>query len=81
MASCCGQPSRRRRKGPAPEPLPPNPVVRPGRRLLYLGEGAERIDHMPSGHTYHVGDHRRHLVAHVDDVPRLLTRRDFILAP
>lgn len=81
MASaCCGYPTRRRRPDKAPAP-PPNPTVRKGRRLLYLGVGTQMLRGSASGLAYHVSDHHRRVTVDVSDVSGLLRRRDVILAP
>lgn len=79
-SACCGYPRRRRRPDKAPA-LPPNPTVRNGRRLLYLGVGTDMLRGSVSGHVYHVSDQQRRVTVDVSDVSGLLRRRDVILAP
>lgn len=76
---CCGQPTRRRR--PSPAPIPENPVVAGGTRLIYLGGGHATLEGRMSGLTYHVAPHRRDFVADRRDVPKFLRQRDVILGP
>jgi len=79
-SACCGYPTRRRRPEKPPA-LPPNPPVRNGRRLLYLGVGTDMLRGSVSGLVYHVSDHQRRVTVDVSDVPGLLRRRNVILAP
>lgn len=79
---CCGQPVRPRRGGSERgRPLPPNPKVSGGTRLLYLGIGQRTLKARASGNSYHVSDQRRMFTAAADDVQGLLRNRDVILTP
>jgi hypothetical protein len=80
MALCCGQ-SSKRRKRPAPRPLPPNPTVRDPIGLLYLGGTYTQVSGGNSGALYHASPHHRDLTVERADVHGILRRRDFILAP
>jgi hypothetical protein len=77
---CCGQPRRQRRPKDRPL-LPPNPKVREGVRLLYLGVGEQRLQGRSTDLVYHVSQYRRLFKADVEDASALLRRRDLILAP
>ena len=79
-SGCCGHPVRRRRPRPARPDLPPNPTVRGGTRLLYIGVGDVSITGA-SALTYHFSEHRRHVTVRPEDERSLLLRRDIILAP
>lgn len=76
---CCGQPQRRRRMGPAQEPLPANPTPTGGVAMIYLGSGRRELQGSTSGLRYFVADHRRHFRAEPSDVDALLRRREFML--
>jgi hypothetical protein len=76
---CCGQPQRRRRMGPAQEPLPANPTLTGGVAMIYLGSGRREIAGSSTGHRYFVADQRRHFRAAPSDVDDLLRRREFML--
>ena len=76
---CCGQPASRRRRRADLAPLPPNPNVKRGVHLLYLGTGKREVKGSASGLVYVVADHRRHFVVDPADVDALLTSRDFML--
>lgn len=80
MKGCCGQPARVRRR-PAPEPLPANPRVANGVRLLYLGSGLRELRGAESGFVYRVADQRRDFVADAADVKGLLRNRFVIRRP
>lgn len=80
MNGCCGQPVRVRRS-PAPKPLPANPHVTKGVRLLYLGSGLRELRGSESGLVYWVADQRRDFVADLADEKGLLRNRFVILRP
>jgi hypothetical protein len=80
MNGCCGQPVRARRS-PAPDPLPANPRVANGVRLLYLGAGHRELRGPESGLVYTVTDRRRDFVADPEDVKGLLRNKFVILRP
>ncbi len=80
MIGCCGQPAPRRRPSPV-APVPPNPRVARGVRLLYLGAGLRELRGSATGLIYRVADRRRDFVAHPDDVTDLLKVRHVILRP
>lgn len=70
------------RSASAVEPLPDNPEVSRGVRLLYLGAAAKWIRGPVSGYVYHVSGARRTVVVHQDDAEDLLARdRELILEP
>ncbi len=78
---CCGQPARRQKRLASAQ-LPKNPALARGStRLLFLGQGADRLRGPGSGLVYHVAEHRRAFAAHPADVQAFLRRRDVILAP
>lgn len=78
---CCGQAGRRSRRRPPPAPLPDNPRPPGGVRMIYLGAGAATVRGERSGLTYFLADHRRHFLAHPDDVSQITHSRDFIVEP
>ena len=79
-SGCCGKPRRRRRQ-PKPDPLPPNPSVTDGVRLIYLGAGYARVVGSGTGYEYHVSSHERFFEAAEPDVDGILEDRDFMLDP
>jgi hypothetical protein len=79
---CCGQPVRpRRNERESGQPLPPNPKISGGTRLLYLGIGRRTLKTRASGNSYYVSDQRRKFSVATDDVQELLRNRDVIIAP
>lgn len=81
MASgCCGHPVRKTRVRSTRAELPPNPAVRGGTRLLYIGAGDVTIVGQ-SRLTYHFSEHRRLVTVREEDARLLLQRRDIIIAP
>jgi len=80
VSGCCGPPVRARRL-PRPEPLPVNPRVANGMRLLYLGSGLRELRGAESGLVYRVADQRRDFIADPADVKGLLRNRFVILRP
>lgn len=80
MKTCCGQPVRQFRPNDH-RPIPSNPTVRGGVRILYLGTGTRKLRGAGSGLEYVVDMRRREFVVHRDDADALLRRRNFILAP
>ena len=77
-SGCCGQRIPTLKKETAP--LPENPDVGSGVKLLYLGAGRRDFEG-PSGLTYVVSDQRRRFVVDAQDVPRLLKERFVIEQP
>lgn len=77
--NCCGHPERRRR-GPL-APLPKNPAVVDGVRVVYLGTERISVVGSASGLTYVADPRRREFTVHADDVRALVRQRDFIRAP
>lgn len=78
MASCCGQPPRRRRRIEPPS-IPQNPKVRDAVRLLYLGGNYVELRGSASGLRYYVAPRRRDFAVERADANALLRRRDVIL--
>lgn len=77
---CCGGTLRRRRVQNR-TPLPPNPRLKEGVDVVYLGSGDVSIVGEVTKLNYFASDHRRHLRVASDDAPGILRRRDFIQAP
>ena len=72
---CCGQPARPRRREPeSDEPLPRNPILRGGMRLLYLGWGRRTLTGKATGLIYYVSQKRRKFTVAAADVPGMLSR-------
>jgi hypothetical protein len=78
--SCCGQPTRQFRASER-RALPPNPTVRDGVRIFYVGTGTRTVRGAATGLEYTVDAARRLFTVHRDDANAVLRRRHFILAP
>lgn len=81
MGCCGGARTARRRRAVERTRLPPNPAVRDGTRLIYLGGETRTVAGTSSGLTYHVSPHRRYLDVHPADADDLVADADFILEP
>jgi hypothetical protein len=68
-------------RSPQPRPIPANPRVANGVRLLYLGSGLRELRGAESGLVYRVADRRRDFVADPADVKALLRHRFVIRRP
>ncbi len=76
--SCCG--GYVNRKAVKPTPIKPNPVVKGGVGLIYLGAGNFQVRGAHSGETYYASDHFRHFRVFREDADQLLKDARLILA-
>ena len=60
--------------------VPPNPAVRDGARLLYLGRSIKRVEGASTGYVYHAAPDRREIVVDRADLDSVLSLRAFVLA-
>ncbi|MCP4582071.1 MAG: hypothetical protein GY839_10660 [candidate division Zixibacteria bacterium] len=72
---------RAKKKPIKKEKLPPNPKIKSGVKLIYLGNGKKLIRGKSSGLKYYVSNQRRYFKARSDDVDQILRNRSFILEP
>jgi hypothetical protein len=79
--SCCGR-SLPRAPRPRPRtPLPPNPAVKGGVDLIFLGMGRATLSGKYSGLHYVVSDRRRHFKVDPGDVGEILVDPRFMAKP
>jgi hypothetical protein len=76
---CCGHPNPKPKR--PVDTMPPNPRVKGGTRLLYLGSGPLTIRGTESGLQFHVAEYRRDFLVPAEDVAAILKRKHVILAP
>jgi len=69
--TCCGSFVRRTVKT-ITVPLPPNPKVRGGISVIYLGAGDVSIKGLVTGSVYYASDHSRHFRVYSDDMDSVL---------
>ena len=79
-STCCGG-TPQRRSARHIDPLPPNPTVSGGVRLIYLASGDREVKGRASGLTYFVSSTRRYLTVDRDDAAQFLGDRAFIRKP
>jgi hypothetical protein len=77
---CCGG-NAKRRVHRAQSPLPPNPTIHGGVKMIYLGSGNTTIKGENSGITYYASDHRRQFKVYAEDAKSILRQPHFILSP
>ena len=61
-------------------PLPPNPPVEHGVRVVFMGTSRKRIEGAATGHVYHAAPERREIVISTADVASVLANRAFVRA-
>lgn len=64
----------------ASEVLPPNPLLRDGVRVLYLGTARRRVEGAATGYVYFADPRRREIEVAEADLPSVLAHRAFVLA-
>jgi hypothetical protein len=80
--SCCGQSLPRiPKRGRARTPLPPNPTVKDGVSLIFLGEGRATLTGKHSGLRYVVSQDRRNFKVDPRDVGEVLIDSRFMAKP
>lgn len=62
------------------EPLPPNPIIAHGARVVFMGTTRKRIEGLVTGYVYHAGPDRREIVVAAADVASVLANRAFVRA-
>lgn len=79
--SCCGRMLPRVPRPRPRTPLPPNPAVKGGVDLIFLGTGRATLTGKASGLHYVVSDQRRHLKVDPGDVGQILVDSRFMSKP
>lgn len=66
--------------GAEPVPLPPNPAVEHGVRVVFMGTSRKRIEGAATGFVYHAAPERREIVVAAADAASVLANRAFVCA-
>ena len=61
-------------------PLPPNPTVEHGVRVVFMGTSRKRIEGAATGLVYHAAPERRDIVVAAADAASVLANRAFVCA-
>jgi len=80
ISTCCGSHVRRKTET-VKEPLIPNPVVKNGVNLIYVGSGNINLKGAGTGSVYHASDHSRHFRVYNEDKDSILRNQYIILKP
>ena len=78
--SCCGSYSKQKMVK-AKEAILPNPKVKGGVALIYVGAGKKNFKGHVTGSVYYVSDHSRHFTAYTEDADSLLRNASIIGKP
>jgi len=78
-AVCCGTVGPKRKI--KIDKIPPNPTIKNGVKLIYVGIGVAKFKGRKSGLTYFAADHQRFFKVADEDLNQALSKKEFILAP
>lgn len=62
------------------DPLPPNPELASGVRVMFMGTSRKRIEGPATGYVYHAAPERREIVVAAADIAAVLATRAFVRA-
>ena len=80
LNGCCGS-YKRKKEVVVKESILPNPTIKNGISIIYVGAGRTSFTGGVSQTIYHVSDHHRHFNIYKEDADSILKNKTVILKP